>query len=242
MTKSKDDPPSKYKDVFINSEIKDEKLLYELLTNSKIIPYDEQLELHRRYKSSGDTEALNALVACHIRLAFNIVDSFCCKKFSDDLRSEALLGIIEAINYWNPNKGRLSTVIMTIVRQRVMRYIVENSLPVRISFSSYRSLKSKHPDIYNSLENATYITRGQEDIKTNRPRNKNNTDIRAYDCYDSCIEKLSLIKNHFDKQLIEIYLGLAEKNPSIQQLSRMLGYPPRKLSYKIKKILRSLAG
>lgn len=87
------------------------------------LPYEEQVELFQRYRCHGDMAAYHKLLMQYIRLAHSIADSFQVNALREDLKQEAVIALAEAINRWDPRRGRLTTIATCIIRQRLGKLI-----------------------------------------------------------------------------------------------------------------------
>lgn len=87
------------------------------------LPYEKQIELFNRYKQSGDVDAYQQLLMEYIRLAHSIADAFRLNPLRDDLKQEAVIALAEAIDRWDPSRGRLTTIATRIIRQRLGKIV-----------------------------------------------------------------------------------------------------------------------
>lgn len=94
-----------------------------LISKCKILNYEEQVACWKKYKEENDKDALERLIFCYLRLAFSLVDSFNCPQYREELQAEAYYAVIKAIDFWNPEKGKLSTIVHPIVIQSIMNYL-----------------------------------------------------------------------------------------------------------------------
>lgn len=86
-----------------------------------------------QYARSGDARAVERLTAAHIRFVLSIADQFRCYGVSfDELVSEALLGFMEALRRFDPQRGpRLAGYSALWIRALLRRYTLNNRRIVR---------------------------------------------------------------------------------------------------------------
>lgn len=95
---------------------------------------EQEQELGRRISEQNDQWAREQLVRSNLRLVVNIA-----KKYGDrgmslgDLIEEGNLGLIRAVDYFDPNRGvRFSTYAAWWIKQSIKRALLENVQPVHI--------------------------------------------------------------------------------------------------------------
>lgn len=95
---------------------------------------DQEQELGRLIMDENDQWARDQLVRSNLRLVVNIA-----KKYADrgmglgDLIEEGNLGLIRAVDYFDPNRGvRFSTYAAWWIKQSIKRAMLENVQPVHI--------------------------------------------------------------------------------------------------------------
>jgi len=95
---------------------------------------EEELELGRAWRDSGDRAALDKLVSSHVRLSVKIASRF--KGYGlpiTDLIQEGNLGLLDAAKKFDPEKGaRFSTYASWWVLASIQDYVLRNSSIVRI--------------------------------------------------------------------------------------------------------------
>lgn len=112
-----------------------------------LLTAEEEIALAYRIRESNDPEARRILIESNLRLVISI-----CKKFIglglslQDLIQEGNLGLIEAVEKFDPNRGcRFATYATWWIRQSIIRGIANHSrtirLPVHVSDILQRFLK-----------------------------------------------------------------------------------------------------
>lgn len=94
----------------------------------------KEKELINRYRKNDDLDAKNELINCNLRLVVSIAKQYIYSG-SDlmDLVQEGNLGLIRAIEKYDPNKNfKLSTYATWWIKQRIYRYIDDQSRTIRI--------------------------------------------------------------------------------------------------------------
>lgn len=107
------------------------------LEHVEILSYPEMLKCRERMKA-GDESARHALICSILRLVFDIVYRWKPRNFADAL-SEANIAAMRAVDDWDPEKGRLTTVVKTYVTNQLRRPDpIHNSVGIRIPISTER--------------------------------------------------------------------------------------------------------
>ncbi len=96
---------------------------------------DERLDaLFATYRRTGDTKLRNELVEAHVRLA-----EFCARRFSyrgepfDDLRQVALLGLLKAVERFEPERGvRFTSFATPTIVGELKRHFRDKGWAVRV--------------------------------------------------------------------------------------------------------------
>ena len=98
---------------------------------------DEEQELARRYRDSGDAEACHKLVRANMRFVYKTAHSF--KGYGlkfDDLVQEGMVGLLEAIKRFDPDRGhRLISYAVHWVRAQIQSHVIQQYSLVRIGTS-----------------------------------------------------------------------------------------------------------
>lgn len=209
-----------------------------LVKKCKILPLEEQKILWKRYKEKNDKEALEKLIFCHLRFAYSIVDSLNNSQFREELKAEAYYAVIKAIEFWNPEKGRLTTIIMPMVRQAAAKYLQEACKTIRVPVTAQHFYKENSENIenYDLLNKRQKIKLSMighiENIKRLTPKLlaqiedggvmilKNDT-LDNKELVNSLLYRISLLDAK-SKYIVEHYFGIKEPKETLTGLSRKL--------------------
>lgn len=103
------------------------------LTQSPLLTPEEEITLTRAAQA-GSTEARRRLIESNMRLVINIAKSYNCSSVPlEDLIQEGAIGLMHAVERYDPNKGfRLSTYATHWIRQAVGRAIDNKSKAIRL--------------------------------------------------------------------------------------------------------------
>jgi RNA polymerase sigma-32 factor len=101
---------------------------------------EEERELARRYRDTGDREALFRLVTANLRLVVRVAFSFRrAARNLLDLVQEGNLGLLHAIERFDPELGvRLPTYAAWWVRAYMVRFLLDNVRLVRVGTTNAR--------------------------------------------------------------------------------------------------------
>ena len=144
-----------------NGNVLDDDLrtFFKDIGQKKVLSPQEEKELFERYRN-GDIDAKNEIIECNLKLAVNIARKAFYKTHNNsiwnrtkglsfqDLIQEASLGIIRAIEKYNPEKGcRFSTYAYNWIWQFVTRAMINKDKTVRIPVYLYSGL----PDYFEKV-------------------------------------------------------------------------------------------
>lgn len=100
----------------------------------------EEVELVRRYRESGDRQALFRLVTANLMLVVRVALSF--RRAANnvlDLIQEGNLGLLQAIERFDPGLGvRLPTYAVWWIRAFIVKYLLDNVRLVRVGTTNAR--------------------------------------------------------------------------------------------------------
>ncbi|MBL8660813.1 MAG: RNA polymerase sigma factor RpoH [Rhodospirillales bacterium] len=99
-----------------------------------LLTFEEEQDLAKRFRERGDRAAANALVDSHLRLAAKIAMGYRGYGLpTEELISEANVGLMQAINRFDPDRGfRLATYAMWWIRAAIQEYILQSWSLVRL--------------------------------------------------------------------------------------------------------------
>lgn len=132
-----------------NSEIGDElaemDVYYRQIARRRLLDAEEERELGRRVQQ-GDPEARLILAEANLRLVVKIARQFRFAKFSlSDLVQEGNLGLLEAVEKFDPDKGcRFSTYACWWIRQAITRAIANKGRTIRLPVHINELLQKFH--------------------------------------------------------------------------------------------------
>lgn len=84
------------------------------LEHVEILPHEEAVSLYALMKK-GDVSARNKLVESCLRLSYKIARKFECCLEEEDRISEASIAVVDAVEVWEPEKGRLTSIVAKYV-------------------------------------------------------------------------------------------------------------------------------
>lgn len=127
--------------------------LYEI-QQFPILTHKETLSLVRRIQE-GDAAAREKLVNCNLRFAFSIATKYICTGLPLlDLVQQANIGLMTAVDKYNPNRGtRFTTYSVFWIKQAIFTYIEENSRLIKIPSyisSALKKIKSAKEEYYHT--------------------------------------------------------------------------------------------
>lgn len=222
------------------------------IENCIILSPKEQEKIFYEYQNTGDKELLNKLVLSQIRLAYDLVDKMGCKSHEDDLRSEAHMGILYAISYWDPTRGRLSTLTTQVVRQKLIKYLAENKTVIRLPVTARHFMKDRGDE---ELENmpAYQIRRlsqikavdGMQYIHELDGDDEDTNQLCAYDNYEveelinTSLHRLDLLDTK-SRSLICDCMGIGTERKKISAIAKKKKLKPETVRYKISAAVKKL--
>ena len=95
---------------------------------------EQEIELAKRYKDDGDEQARELLICSNLRLVVNIAKNYNNNHLElMDLISEGTLGLITAVEKYNPDLGyRFSTCATPWIKQAIMKAIMDKGRSIRV--------------------------------------------------------------------------------------------------------------
>jgi len=199
-------------------------ILRNIIKRCKILPKEKLIELWKRWKEEGDEEAYHELIFSQLRLAYQLADRFrrfYPNEFEEDVKSEATLAVISALNWWNPEKGCLSTITTIIVQQRICKYLITNRHIIRIPYYLLRKLnrleKEIHKQIQDLINGLSYLNQNIRTVKiTHHPL----TNIIHEEEKQRLLKALEELEP-LEKEIITKHFGIHGKNKSVKSLARI---------------------
>lgn len=93
-----------------------------------MLPEGDERELLRRVRDEDDSDALSALIASHLRLAWSVARRHARFGMSiEDLVSEGVIGLLEAARRFDPARGaRFATYARLWVNARIRHFAAQN--------------------------------------------------------------------------------------------------------------------
>lgn len=127
--------------------------LYEI-HSFPVLTHKEILKLVRRIQE-GDATARETLVNCNLRFAFSIATKYICTGIPLlDLVQQANIGLMTAVDKYNPNRGtRFTTYSVFWIKQAIFTYIEEQSRLIKIPSyisSALKKIKSVTEEYYHT--------------------------------------------------------------------------------------------
>lgn len=103
------------------------------ISHNPLLTREQEIDLSRRAKK-GDKSAREKLIASNYRLAISIASKYSKRGVNfDDLLQESSIGLIKAIDRFNPELGnKLSTYACWWIKQSCMQFINENISTVKV--------------------------------------------------------------------------------------------------------------
>jgi len=104
------------------------------IDEASLLTWEQECELSRLVLDYNDPWAREQLVRSNLRLVVNIAKKYAGRGMSlGDLIEEGNLGLIKAVDYFDPNRGtRFSTYAAWWIKQSIKRAILENGQPLHI--------------------------------------------------------------------------------------------------------------
>lgn len=215
----------------------------------EILSHEEQLELFRRWKHQGDQEAYHRLIQCHLRFAYKMADDFKNERFREDLRSEAVAALIFALERWDPSRGVLTTIATPVIRQRLTRFLIENSYVSRVPYLTFRSYMERNEEEqeppFAAIFHARYIsnrnqeTNAEDFIYTEEEAGQN---VIRREEWEAIQQRFQEVDEDF-RMVFELIHGIHPQydvKVSMEQLSRMLHSSKNELKTKVGLVMEYL--
>ena len=100
----------------------------------ELLPEEKVYELATKYKESRDIKARNEIIVHNIRLVFSIANKFTHIQGVEfeDLVSVGVIGLMKALEKYDPDRAKFSTYATWWIKQTILRYINDNNRLIRI--------------------------------------------------------------------------------------------------------------
>lgn len=210
-----------------------------LVEKCEILPLEEQIRLWKKYKEGQDRDALEKLIFCHLRFAYSVVDSLNNRQFREELKAEAYYAVIKAIEFWDPEKGRLTTIIMPMVRQAASKYLREVCKTIRVPITAQNFYKEQtlNNENYSQLNKRQKIKLDKishiENMKRLTPKLVAQIEggdvtilekegIENKEMLNELLYKISLLDSK-SKYIVEHYFGLKEPKETLTDIGKKMG-------------------
>lgn len=104
------------------------------IDEASLLTAEKEFDLARRIMEDNDPQAREQLVRSNLRLVVNIAKRYGnCGMSLGDLIEEGNLGLIKAVDYFDPSRGtRFSTYAAWWIKQSIKRALLGNTRPVHI--------------------------------------------------------------------------------------------------------------
>jgi RNA polymerase sigma-32 factor len=95
------------------------------MLTTPLLTEEEEVEIARRFRTTGDRDALGRLVTSHLRLVVKMANGYRRRGVPfEDLVSEGCLGLLEAAKRFDPDKGfRFSTYARWWIKSQILGYV-----------------------------------------------------------------------------------------------------------------------
>jgi len=111
------------------------KKLLPSFKDSPLLTLEQEQELAREYRRTGDRVIVQRLVESHLRLVVSIARQCCSRPgLLPDVIQEGCLGLMRAVEKYDPDRGiRLSSYAAWWIRAYVYQYIMANSRLMKVA-------------------------------------------------------------------------------------------------------------
>lgn len=118
------------------------KMFLNEISQYPLLSASEERELARRFKEDGDEYAREQLINCNLRLVVSISKNYNNSHMElMDLISEGTLGLMQAVEKYNPDLGyRFSTCATPWIKQAITKAIIDKGRSIRTPAHIYQEL------------------------------------------------------------------------------------------------------
>lgn len=128
---------------YLNNDTKDNEnnvTALQYYKNMPLLTNEETNELYELYKKTNDNEIKNKLILHNIKLIFPIANKYRHRVNSfEDLLYEGIEGIMRALKDYEPNKSKFQTYATIWIKQKILRYVMNNERSIRIPINQYEN-------------------------------------------------------------------------------------------------------
>lgn len=145
---------TKYQSIANNDYMYDDsaKVYLASIVDHPLLTKEEEGEIATAIKA-GDNEAKTRLISCNLKLVVHIAEKYRCSGLTFmDLVQEGNLGLMEAVDRFDPNKGRFSTYACKWIKCYILRAIKNKGNVIRKPFHMF-SLINKLKQMEATLSN-----------------------------------------------------------------------------------------
>jgi len=127
--------------------------------NYPVLTAEEEKQLAYKYRA-GDTKARERLIQCNLKLVVSIAKNYKNQKLSlQDLISEGNLGLINAVEKFNPDLGyRFSTCATPWIKQAILKALTDNGKTIRLPAHMFQLMSKYKKAIIDCQNNNETIT------------------------------------------------------------------------------------
>lgn len=127
--------------------------------NYPVLTAEEEKQLAYKYRA-GDIKARERLIQCNLKLVVSIAKNYKNQKLSlQDLISEGNLGLINAVEKFNPDLGyRFSTCATPWIKQAILKALTDNGKTIRLPAHMFQLMSKYKKAIIDCQNNNETIT------------------------------------------------------------------------------------
>jgi len=208
------------------------KTYYDELKKYKPITRAKEKELILKAKN-GDLNAQNEILTANLRFVFNVASRYKGNGAAiSDLISEGNMGLVKAIQKFNPEKDvKFISYAVWWIRNAMQEFIKKRQTTLNIEKEDDYLNSPVITDSFNVDDEDDYVTKREtvlsnEEDETKRELHKNQKKI-----VDELLSNLSWR----ERFIIEQYYGINEKEKNLEEIGKMLGITKERVR-QIKKV------
>lgn len=110
--------------------------------NSRLLTFEEEQDLFRKYKEDNDPEAREEIICCNVNLVKSMAKNYLVEGVEyDDVVSEGCLGLMKAVEKFDYKLGyKFSTYAHWWIKQAIMRHIFNSDRTIRLPAHAHEKL------------------------------------------------------------------------------------------------------